>query len=117
MLRLVIFLFGSLGLLILRTFGAPASSTQDAGKQAFEMTTQLVTDGPYRLIRHPLYSSLFFLTWGVFLKQIILVSVLLAIIASLALFLTAAYEERENLGKFGDEYASYMQHTKRFIPF
>ena len=102
---------------VLRTFGAPAGSTQDAGKQAFEMTTHLVTEGPYRLIRHPLYSSLFFLTWGVFLKQIILVSVLLAIIASLALFLTAAYEERENLGKFGDEYASYMQHTKRFIPF
>ena len=102
---------------ILRKIGAPESSTQDAGKQAFEKTTQLVTVGPYHLIRHPMYASLLLLTWGVTLKQINLVSILLAIIASLALFLTAIYEERENLIKFGDEYAAYMQHTKRLIPF
>jgi protein-S-isoprenylcysteine O-methyltransferase Ste14 len=102
---------------ILHTLGAPAETTQETGKQPFEKTTHLVTTGPYRLIRHPLYASLLYLTWGVFLKQINLVSILLALIGSLALLLTAFYEERENLLKFGDEYAGYMQHSKRFIPY
>ena len=101
----------------LRAYGAPDSSTKDAGKLGFEKTTHLVTEGPFRLIRHPLYTSLLFLAWGVALKQINLVSIILAIIASLALFLTAVYEERENLIKFGDEYAGYVQHSKRFIPY
>jgi protein-S-isoprenylcysteine O-methyltransferase Ste14 len=100
----------------LRAYGVPDHSIQDAGQLEFEKTTHLVTEGPYRLIRHPLYASLLFLSWGVALKQINLVSIMISIIASLALFLTAIYEERENLSKFGDEYAIYMQHTKRFIP-
>jgi len=100
----------------LRAYGVPDHSIQGAGQLEFEKTTHLVTEGPYRLIRHPLYASLLFLTWGVALKQINLVSIMISIIASLALFLTAIYEERENLSKFGDEYAIYMQHTKRFIP-
>jgi protein-S-isoprenylcysteine O-methyltransferase Ste14 len=102
---------------ILHTLGAPVDTSQDAGKQSFEKTTHLVMTGPYRWIRHPLYASLLYLAWGIFLKQIDLVSILLVIIASLALMLTAVYEERENLQKFGDEYSDYMQHSKRFIPF
>jgi len=102
---------------VLRAYGVPDGSIQDSGQLEFEKTTHLVTKGPYRLIRHPLYASLLFLTWGIALKQINLVSMMLAIIASLALFLTSVYEERENLAKFGDEYANYMQQSKRFIPF
>jgi protein-S-isoprenylcysteine O-methyltransferase Ste14 len=102
---------------VLHTYGAPVESEQDAGKQSFEKTTQIVEVGPYRHIRHPLYASLLYLAWGVSLKQVNLVSILLAIVASLALLLTAVYEERENLQKFGDEYATYQQHTKRFLPF
>jgi protein-S-isoprenylcysteine O-methyltransferase Ste14 len=101
---------------VLHAYGVLDRSIQDAGQLAFEKTTHLVIAGPYRLIRHPLYTSLLFLTWGVALKQINLVSIMLSLIASLALFLTAVYEERENLSKFGDEYVIYMQHTKRFIP-
>jgi protein-S-isoprenylcysteine O-methyltransferase Ste14 len=102
---------------VLRIYGVPNRSIQDAGQLGFEKTSHLVTVGPYRLIRHPLYTSLLFLTWGIALKQINLVSIMLSIIASLALFLTAVYEERENLSKFGDEYVNYMRQTKRFIPF
>lgn len=102
---------------VLRMRGAPDSEIQDTSRLAFEKTTRLVQEGPYRLIRHPMYASLLGLTWGVFLKQINLLSVLLTLVVSLTLFLTAAYEERENLGIFGEAYATYMQHTKRFIPF
>ena len=101
----------------LRHFGKPDPSLRDSGRLAFEKTTRLVTQGPYHFIRHPLYASLLLLAWGVFLKQVNLTTALLAIMASLTLYLTAAYEERENLRTFGDEYTVYMHRTKRFIPF
>jgi len=104
----------------IRTFrinGAINHNIQDSSRMAWEKTTQIVTQGPYRFIRHPMYASLLCLAWGICLKQLNLMSVLLAIVVSMSLFLTAVYEERENLNLFGDEYAKYMQHTKRFIPF
>ena len=80
-------------------------------------TTLLVTKGIYRYIRHPLYTSLFLLAWGVFFKKPWLPAVLLAIGASLFLFITAKFEEKLSLKKFGAEYAEYMKHTKMMVPF
>jgi protein-S-isoprenylcysteine O-methyltransferase Ste14 len=105
------------GIWALRRFGAPDRSIRDTSRISIEKTTRLVTVGPYRIIRHPMYASLLFLAWGIFLKRVNLVSFLLAMVASLALFLTAVYEERENLRNFGDEYSEYMRHTRRFVPY
>lgn len=104
-------------LYILRVYGAQNNAIPDSNRLAFEKTTRLVTQGPYKFIRHPMYTSLLCLAWGVFLKQMTLLSGTLALLVSLTLFLTGVYEERENLRIFGEEYAGYMQHTKRFIPF
>jgi protein-S-isoprenylcysteine O-methyltransferase Ste14 len=103
--------------LVLRAHGAQDKSIQDDRQLPFEKTTHLVTKGPYRFIRHPMYASLLYLAWGVFLKQVTLITILLLVLICLTLFLTAVYEERENLAKFGDEYTSYMLRTKRFFPY
>jgi protein-S-isoprenylcysteine O-methyltransferase Ste14 len=97
--------------------GAPDRSIKDKNRIAFEKTTHLVTTGPYRHIRHPMYASLLYLAWGITFKHINIVSILLLVITSLALFLTALYEEQENLQNFGDEYTAYMKLTRRFVPF
>jgi protein-S-isoprenylcysteine O-methyltransferase Ste14 len=83
----------------------------------FEKTTSLVETGIYRFIRHPMYSSLLFLGWGAFLKDFTWVSILLIIGTTIFTFLTAMADERECLVKFGDPYKTYMQKTKRFIPY
>ncbi len=101
----------------LHKHGAHDPSRQDSDRIGIEKTSRLVTAGPYRVIRHPMYTSLLYLAGGLMLKHPDLVSILLAIIASLTFFLTAVYEEKENLYYLGDEYASYMRRTKRFIPF
>jgi protein-S-isoprenylcysteine O-methyltransferase Ste14 len=80
-------------------------------------TTVLVRSGMYRWIRHPLYASLLYLGWGVCLKRPTALTVVLAIAATLFLFLTAKAEERENVDKFGTDYVVYMKKTKRFIPY
>jgi protein-S-isoprenylcysteine O-methyltransferase Ste14 len=83
----------------------------------FEQTTELVTSGIYRYIRHPMYSSLLFLTWGIWFKQPLLVTFPVALLSSLLLWLTARRDEKECISYFGDSYRGYMSSTKRFIPF
>ena len=83
----------------------------------FEKTTELVTKGIYRYIRHPMYSSLLFLTWGIWLKRPLLITLPVALLSSLLLWLTAIRDEKECKAYFGDSYRDYMKGTKRFIPF
>jgi protein-S-isoprenylcysteine O-methyltransferase Ste14 len=97
------------GILILHQIGRPTGN--------FENTTQLVKIGAYKYIRHPLYASLLFLSWGTVLKSISVITGGLVLISMLALFATAKIEEGENLNKFGVEYAEYKKSTKMFIPY
>jgi protein-S-isoprenylcysteine O-methyltransferase Ste14 len=83
----------------------------------FEKTTALVTTGIYAYIRHPLYSSLFLLTWGIFFKSLSLTSTALALVTTAFLIATARADEAECIRFFGDDYKRYMGKTKRFIPF
>lgn len=82
----------------------------------FENTTRLVTSGPYRAIRHPLYGSLLLLSWGTLLKDISIVSTVLAVTAAAMLIATAKVEEKSNRKKFGDAYERYSHQTKMFLP-
>ncbi|MGD9101096.1 MAG: methyltransferase [Anaerolineae bacterium] len=90
-----------------------------AGKprDKIESTTALVQVGVYKYIRHPLYSALLWLGWGVFFKRPSLVGGVLVLAASAALFATAKVEEAQNLRRFGSAYEVYVKATKMFIPF
>jgi len=84
--------------------------------QNFENTTRLVTTGLYHYIRHPMYGSLLFLGWGMFLKSINLYTIILIVIISIALFITCKVEEKEMIRRYGKEYKDYMVKTKMWIP-
>jgi protein-S-isoprenylcysteine O-methyltransferase Ste14 len=106
------------GIQRLRTTGRPDKDKRtEPGLLGFERTTHLVTDGIYRFIRHPLYSSLFLLDWGVYFKSPSAFSTILACLAAIFLFATAKADERECIQAFGDPYRKYMKHTKMFIPY
>ena len=97
------------GFYLLRAIGRPT--------YGFEATTKLVRQGAYRYIRHPLYGSLLWLAWGIFLKEVSLLSTILVLIATASLISTARVEEGENLRKFGEEYEVYKRETRMFIPY
>ena len=106
------------GVQALRSRGQPAEKRVGADSLlSFEKTTQLVTSGIYQYIRHPLYSSLLLLTWGIFFKSISLAGGALAALSTLFLVFTAKADEAECVQFFGPKYNEYMQKTKRFIPF
>ena len=105
------------GIASLLHLGNPDPIRNDAPLIGFEKTTALVTAGIYRYIRHPIYSSLLFLGWGLFFKHPTWTGVLLSLAASAFLIFTARAEEGENLHYFGESYRAYMKRSKRFIPF
>ena len=105
------------GVHLLRVIGKPNQNRPDDELLTFEKTSTLVTIGAYKYIRHPLYSSLLFLTWGAFFKHFSWPGLLLASFSTLFLFLTARNDESECLKHFGNAYQTYMQGTKRFVPF
>ena len=76
----------------------------------------LITDGPYRWIRHPLYTfgSLFFISLS--LVTGIWLIPLLAIPTFAILIQRTSIEERALQERFGDEYLRYSERTGRFFP-
>jgi protein-S-isoprenylcysteine O-methyltransferase Ste14 len=107
-----------LGIHALRSRGKPAGQREgDPSLLAFEKTTTLVTTGIYHYIRHPLYSSLLLLTWGIFFKSPSFIGIILAVTASFLLIATARADERECRQFFGPPYQDYLRKTKIFIPY
>lgn len=101
----------------LRQFGQQDDDRNDMPLLVFEKTTVLVTCGIYRYIRHPMYSSLIFLDWGLFFKQMSWLSAGVALSATLFLVLASLAEERENIRYFGTKYLAYMKSSRRYLPF
>jgi len=97
--------------------GEPNAKRDDGSFYEFEKTTQLVSNGIFGYIRHPMYASLLALAWGAYFQDPNMVGSFVVGLATLFLWLTARTDERECLAYFGDAYADYMQRTKRFIPF
>jgi len=111
-----------LGTVRLKQAGNPDTKTalpqrQDEPLFEFEKTTLLVTGGIYHYIRHPLYSSLMGLAWGIFFKRPDWIGLVLALVASLFLVAAAFQEEKENIRYFGSAYQDYMSRTHRFFPY
>ena len=105
------------GLLLLRRLGGFQPTAEVSPQFEWENTGHLVTTGVYRYIRHPMYASLLFLSWGALLKDVTIGTFVLAGVATLALAATAKAEEAENVTRFGQEYREYMKRTRRFVPF
>jgi protein-S-isoprenylcysteine O-methyltransferase Ste14 len=117
-----LFLFISLYLLITSVLqfgmhGKAHHSRDDQVLLSFEKTTRLIETGIYRYIRHPMYSSLLFLAWGIFLKHPSAGLSGVALLTTVMLLETALVDEKECKAYFGEAYIRYMLKTKRFIPF
>jgi len=116
-LLLVSALLPVLGFRQLRVAGGPRTGSSRGPEYRFERTSELVTSGVYRYIRHPLYASLFYGTWGALLKEVSWLTGAVAGATSLLIYITARVEERENLARFGESYQNYRRRTKMFIPY
>jgi protein-S-isoprenylcysteine O-methyltransferase Ste14 len=104
------------GVILIKRKGKPVNRDEKTLFQ-FEQTSELVDTGIYSYIRHPLYSSLLFLTWGIFLKNVNIESSIVSVLSSIFLYFTAVCDEKECIKFFGNKYSEYMKRSKRFIPY
>ena len=80
-------------------------------------THQLVTKGPYRWVRHPLYSTGLALLVSIGLMTASWLILAFTTAAFLLFrFLIVPMEEQQLLLKFGDDYRAMMNRTGRFLP-
>ncbi|MBK9604249.1 MAG: isoprenylcysteine carboxylmethyltransferase family protein [Anaerolineales bacterium] len=76
----------------------------------------LSTSGPYRWVRHPLYTvgAILFISFGMMADNWFIAA--LGILAFIAMAKRTPQEEANLVEKFGDEYREYMKRTGRFFP-
>lgn len=99
----IYWLFSSIGSGI-----SPTSATRKQHK--------LSTSGPYRWVRHPLYTvgSSFYISFGMMADNWFIAA--MGILAFIAMAIRTPKEEASLIEKFGDEYREYMKRTGRFLP-
>jgi protein-S-isoprenylcysteine O-methyltransferase Ste14 len=106
------------GAYLLKFVGKPDSRRSgEVPLSGIEKTTSLVSVGAYKYIRHPIYGSGFYGTWGVFFKDPSWLGIIFALAATTFWVLTARVEEAECIRYFGSPYRDYMKRTKMFVPF
>jgi protein-S-isoprenylcysteine O-methyltransferase Ste14 len=90
-----------------RNWGMPMSRKVDP---------ELVTTGPYRLVRHPIYSGIILAMVGTSIAVSLYWLIAVAVLG--AYFVYSAFtEERFMADRFPDSYPRYKRSTKMLIPF
>lgn len=79
-------------------------------------TGVMVSCGPYSLIRHPMYTSIFIVAGTLLAAQFDYIKLSITLVLVAGLVVKMVYEERLLCNRF-PEYKHYMKETKRVIPF
>jgi protein-S-isoprenylcysteine O-methyltransferase Ste14 len=90
-----------------RNWGMPMSRKDDP---------ELVTSGPYHLIRHPIYTGIIFGMLGTALATTLFGLIAAAVLAAFFVY-SALTEERYMTGLFPEQYPECKRHSKMVIPF
>jgi protein-S-isoprenylcysteine O-methyltransferase Ste14 len=100
-----------LALWIFRTIGKNITSTVETREEH-----ELVTDGPYRWVRHPLYTvgTSFFMSLDIVAANWFMG--LASLVVLVMLMIRLPKEEEKLIERFGGEYRAYMERTGRLLP-
>jgi protein-S-isoprenylcysteine O-methyltransferase Ste14 len=80
-------------------------------------TQEVITDGPYSIVRHPLYFFSFIGAIGIGLASDNMLVLAALVIFYLSYYpLTILSEEKTLTKKFGQAYINYAKYTPRFLP-
>ena len=90
----------------IRSFHAMANTTKG----------RLVTNGPYRWLRHPIYAAIIYFVWAGVLSSPFADAIAAAVLISVSLIARMLLEEKFLRMVYG-EYSEYSRHAKLLIPF
>ena len=78
---------------------------------------ELIVRGPYRLVRHPIYTGLLALVVGTAIQHGHLAGMIAALLVFVSFWIKLTSEEEVMTRQFGNAYVAYQQRVKRLIPF
>lgn len=111
-----ILLFG--GGVFLRFWGILHLKAQFTRHVTVQQGDKIVSSGPYRILRHPLYTGLLLIAVGMALFfQSIIAAVLGGALVAWSLVRRMDGEEAMLIKEFGEEYREWMKKRARLIPF
>ena len=88
-----------------------------SGSVALKEGHRLVRSGPYRLVRHPIYTGLIGGLAGTAIAVGELRGVIAIVLLTATFWFKCQREERLMVSEFGDEYVQYRKEVKALIPF
>jgi protein-S-isoprenylcysteine O-methyltransferase Ste14 len=78
---------------------------------------ELIVRGPYRLVRHPIYTGLLAMLIATALEQGYIAGMIGVLVVFVSLWIKLSDEEEVMTRQFPQEYAAYRERVKRIIPF
>jgi protein-S-isoprenylcysteine O-methyltransferase Ste14 len=78
---------------------------------------ELIVRGPYRLVRHPIYTGLLAMIIATVIQQGHIAGIIGLVLVFVSLWIKLSEEEQVMLKQFPDQYAAYQQRVRRLIPF
>jgi protein-S-isoprenylcysteine O-methyltransferase Ste14 len=77
----------------------------------------LVTSGPYRWVRHPMYTAFILFATSFFLMSgEPVISAIFAVSFAIVMIVRTPREEKQLLATFGEQYRQYVGQTGRYLP-
>ena len=88
-----------------------------SGRVTIKQQHQLIQNGPYALVRHPIYAGFLLALLGTALVHSELRGLIGLALAALGWIFKLRIEEALLSQQFGDAYLQYQRHVKALIPF
>ena len=80
-------------------------------------TSNLMTDGPYRICRNPMLLGVFVYYIGLLIYLRSMKAVVVFVLFFAVMMVQVSSEEKRLEQDFGEEYREYKERTKKLIPF
>ena len=88
-----------------------------SGTVTLKENHELIMRGPYRLVRHPIYTGLLAMLIATVIQQGHLAAIIGLVITFASLWIKLLIEEELMSNQFPDQYPAYRRRVKRIIPF
>ena len=88
-----------------------------SGTVTLKENHELIVRGPYRLVRHPIYTGILAMLIATWMEHPHVAGIIGLVVTFISFWIKLGQEEELMHAQFPDQYAAYRQRVKRIIPF